>query len=52
MKKEIIKKYSDLGKIGGKALVKKIGKEGMANLGKKGMASRWKNHKKDLSTGK
>lgn len=33
---------SELGRLGGQALVKKLGKEHMSKLGKKGMKSRWK----------
>jgi len=34
---------SALGRLGGRAVVKKHGKAHMAELGKKGMENRWKN---------
>lgn len=38
---------SELGRIGGKAIAKKLGRKGMAELGRKGALKRWKNQKKN-----
>lgn len=51
MTKTITKKQkssaaSQLGRLGGRAFVKKHGKKAMGALGKKGMASRWGGKKK------
>ncbi len=44
--KEVLSK---IGKLGGRARYKKIGKKGMSEMGKKGAKIRWDNHRK-LST--
>ena len=38
---------SEMGKKGGRSLVRTKGKKFMAKIGKMGMRSRWKNKKKD-----
>ena len=38
--------YALVGRVGGKATARKLGKKGMSNLGKLGAKKRWANNKK------
>lgn len=50
--KNMRKAYAMVGRRGGKAIAKKLGKEGMSALGKKGAKKKWDNYRreKDIPT--